>query len=315
VSDRRSYLVDLLRSAGGLLLAIGAVVLLTRKSSSDFARTLVLAPPAIALYMMSVLTPPAGEADAERPWRAVLAAASVLLMPAAMLQLLHLLGADAGADLWLAAVFAATALLAALAARRTLAPYLSLLAALSAVAAWMFTWEEILHPSAGTARWLLIVAAALLLATAFALTRARARGAREVAAVGGLAAVLPGVIGVLVSYSATLAGGLLVDVRPSGVRSPLGRARDLSGMETFGWDLYLLIVSILLVSIGARVRSRGLGYAGGLGIFTFIVSVGTQITRLEAGRSPQAGIGGWPIALIAIGVAALLLPVALRREG
>jgi hypothetical protein len=178
----------------------------------------------------------------------------------------------------------------------------------------MFAWEELVHPSAGTARWLLIAAAAMLLATAFALTRRRARGAREVATVGGLAAVLPGVIGVLASYFATLAGGLLGDIRPSGARSPLARARAVSGMETFGWDLYLLIVSILLVSLGACVRSRGLGYAGALGIFTFIVSVGAQITRLEAGRAPKAGVGGWPIALIAIGGTALLLPVLLRRE-
>ncbi|HTA05895.1 MAG TPA: hypothetical protein VK774_06000, partial [Solirubrobacteraceae bacterium] len=66
--------------------------------------------------------------------------------------------------------------------------------------------------------------------------------------------------------------------------------------------------------LGSNVRARGLGYVGGLGIFTFIISVGAQLTRLEAGRSAQTGVGGWPIVLIVLGGAALLLPVLLRRE-
>jgi hypothetical protein len=104
---------------------------LTRKSSSDFACTLVVGVPAIALYMMSVLAPPLGEVSGRRPWRALLATTSILLAPVAMLELLHWLGAYTGADLWLAAVFALTALLAVHAVRRTKAAYLALLAALS----------------------------------------------------------------------------------------------------------------------------------------------------------------------------------------
>lgn len=319
MATRRPYLVDLVRSAGGLLLALGAIVLLTRKSSSDFARTLVVGVPAIALYMMSVLEPPANEEDGRRPWRALLAITSILLAPVAMLELLHWLGADTGADLWLAAVFALTALLAIHAVRRTKAPYLALLAALSSLVTWLSLWDKIANPSAGTARWLLIAAAVLLFAAAAVLTRRGAAGAREVATAGGLAAVLPGVIGVFVGFLAGVTGGLISTGSGRSepdfpLLSPTGGRSHVSGLETFGWDLYLLIASTLLVWFASRLRSRGLGYAGGLGIATFIVSVGAQVTRLEAGHPLKTGIGGWPIVLIVIGGVALLAPVLFSRE-
>jgi hypothetical protein len=319
VETRRPYLVDLVRSAGGLLLALGAVLLLTRESSSDFARTLVVGVPAIALYMMSVLAPPPGEENGRRPWRTLLAITSILLAPVAMLELLHWLGADTGADLWLAAVFALTALLAVHAVRRTNAPYLALLAALSALVTWLSLWDKLVNPSPGTARWLLIAAAGLLFIAAAVLTRRGAPGAREVATAGGLAAVLPGVIGVFVGFIAGITSGLVsTGSGRSGSDFPLfsgtGGHIHVSGLETFGWDLYLLIASTLLVWVASRVRSRGLGYAGGLGIVTFLVSVGTQVTRLEAGHAPQTGIGGWPIVLIVIGSVALLAPALLSRE-
>ena len=312
MASRRPYLIDLVRSAGGVLLALGAILLLTRRSS-DFARALVTVIPAVALYMVSVLAPPSGDGDGERSWRAVVAITAILLAPVAMVELLHWLGADARADLWLVAVFALTALLAGYAARRTAAHYLHLLAALAALVAWLFLWDEIAHPSVGTIRWLLIVAAALLFTAAAMIARRGAPGAREVATVGGLAAVLPGVIGVFVGFVIGVARGLLAS-SSSLTRSGLPRTKHLSGSETFGWDVYLLIVSTLLVWLGSRVRSRGLGYAGGLGILTFIVSVGAQVTRLEAGRAPQTGAGGWPIVLIVIGCVALLLPVLVRRD-
>jgi len=292
-----------------VLLALGAILLLTRRSS-DLARTVVTVIPAIALYMLSVFAPPSGEG--ERGWRSVVAVTAILLAPVAMLELLNWLGADAGADLWRVAVFALTALLAGYGARRAAVPYLCLLAGLAALVAWLFLWDEIAHPSADTARWLLIVAAAVLFAAAMLIARRGAAGAREVATVGGLAAVLPGVVGVLIGFVTGVTRGLLAP--SSGLpRSGFPLSKPLSGSETFGWDLYLLIVSTLLVWLGSRVRSRGLGYAGGLGILTFIVSVGAQVTRLEAGRAPQTSVGGWPVVLIVIGCVALVLPVLARR--
>lgn len=87
-----------------------------------------------------------------------------------------------------------------------------------------------------------------------------------------------------------------------------------SGLQHFGWDLYLLVVSLALVWVGARVRARGLGYAGGVGLLAFLISTGVQITRLETGREPTASIVGWPLALLVIGIAGLAAPALYRRN-
>src|ERR1019366_2008096 len=76
-------ITDLLRSVGGLLFAVGAVVLLVRKSGhhewSDFARLLVVLVPAGVLYLLAlgVLERPRSE-DAQ-PWQSVLRVAAILL--------------------------------------------------------------------------------------------------------------------------------------------------------------------------------------------------------------------------------------------
>jgi len=87
-----------------------------------------------------------------------------------------------------------------------------------------------------------------------------------------------------------------------------------SGLQHFGWDVYLLVVSVALIWAAARWRIRGLGYVGGIGLLAFIISVAAQITRLEAGRAPTASVVGWPLALILIGVAGLAAPALYRRQ-
>jgi hypothetical protein len=87
-----------------------------------------------------------------------------------------------------------------------------------------------------------------------------------------------------------------------------------SGLQHFGWDLYLLVVSLVLVWVGARVRARGLGYVGGVGLLAFLISTGVQVTRLETGGEPTASIVGWPLALLIMGVAGLAAPVLYRRD-
>jgi hypothetical protein len=78
--------------------------------------------------------------------------------------------------------------------------------------------------------------------------------------------------------------------------------------------LYLLVVSLALVWIGSRVRARGLGYVGGVGLLAFLISVGAQITRLEFGHTPTTSIVGWPLALLIVGLAGLAAPMFYRRE-
>jgi hypothetical protein len=91
-------------------------------------------------------------------------------------------------------------------------------------------------------------------------------------------------------------------------------AASASGLQHFGWDLYLLVVSLALVWVGSRVRARGLGYVGGVGLLAFLISVGAQITRLEVGRATTTSIVGWPLALLIVGLAGLAVPALYRRD-
>src|SRR5271156_556950 len=98
--------MDLLRSAGGVLFAVGAVLVLARKSGwGDFARLLVVLVPAVTLYLLAL----GGAEDADgaagaggiegvrgaegadgtagareqhaRPWQSVLMVVAILLVP------------------------------------------------------------------------------------------------------------------------------------------------------------------------------------------------------------------------------------------
>ncbi|TMK24063.1 MAG: hypothetical protein E6G62_09380 [Actinobacteria bacterium] len=331
----RGEISDLLRGLGGLLLAAGAVVLLVRKSGpqgwSELARLLVVLVPAVVLYGLAL--GPATRADSEHasPGGSILMVAAILLGPLALLELLAWVGASTRRPLNDAGVFAVTALLAGYGARRARVPYAALLAALALLVSWLLVWSKVLdHPSANAYRWLLVAGGALLLIAAAGLARRRAIGAAEVATAGGLAAVAAGVIGVIVGSvigvvraikpvaagSGTPRSSLLV--RPQHLAQPRHPAElvrvHASGLQHFGWDLYLLVVSLALVWLGSRGRVRGLAYVGGIGLVAFAVSVGAQITRLGSGQAPTGSVVGWPLALLLIGVAGLAAPALSRRR-
>jgi hypothetical protein len=360
---------DLARSAGGVLVAVGAVALLARKSShhgwSHFELLLVVLIPTVVLYAMA-LGGSGREADGldgePQPWQTVLLVLAVLLGPVALLEFLVWVGANTARHvLYEAAVFALTSVIAAYAARRIRVSYAALLAGLALLVTWLLVWESILdHPSTGTYRWLLVAAAVLLLALAYALGRRGAIGAGEIATAGGVAAVVAGVIGVIVGLLSAVLGGVasvlessrtstitsgrrfsslsstlparvprhLVEVhrharaipfrhlaQPGRIQpNPLaGVSSGLhSGLQHFGWDLYLLVISAALLWIGARVRVRGLGYVGGFGLLAFVLSVGDQVTRIEGGLTATHALAGWPLALLILGVAGLAAPTLKR---
>ncbi len=310
---------DPLRSVGGVLLAVGAAALWARKSThdewGDFARLLVVAAPAVLLFVLALdLSAPRSRGKA-RPWQSVLMVTSILLGPVVLFQFLDWIGASTRHVLLDAAVFALIAWVAAYAARRARVSYAALLAGLSALVAWLLVWDKILdHPSANSYRWLLVVAAALLFLVSFRLFRADSIGAAEVATAGGVSAVAAGVFGVVVGAVVGVFGVVTRGVESSGGGrfSPVASGGRVvaghvnpSGFQHFFWDLYLLVVSLALVWVGSRVRVRGLGYVGGVGLFAFLVSVVAQITRVEVGRSPTASVAGWPLALLLLGSAAL----------
>lgn len=316
----RENLQGLARSAGGVLLAVGAVVMITRKSgggeSNEIARVLITLIPAILLYLLATGLLERAGAERGQPWRAVLLVTSLLLAPVGMLELLHWLGADTNNALYELVVFVLTAALAGWAGRIAQVPYAMLLAGLSALLAWEFLWSKILHsPSAATERWLLVAAAVLLLGAALGFARRGALGGGEIAIAGAIAAVAAGVLGIFVSLFAVAAKGITEGIQAGGggLFSPhLGD--HPSGVQNFGWDLYLLLVSLAFVLIASRGRNRGLGYVGVAGLLGFLLSVGAQVTRLTTGHARLTGIGGWPIVLLVLGGAGLLLPELRRRR-
>jgi hypothetical protein len=360
---------DLLRSAGGLLLATGAAVLLVRKSShhgwSDFALLLVVLLPAVVLYALALGGAEHGPAESAQPSRSVLLVSAILLGPVVFYEFLHWAGASTHHPLYSAGVFTLTGLLAAYGARRARVPYAALLAGLALLVAWLIVWGRILnHPSAGTYRWLLVAGAVLLFLVAAVLARSGAIGSSEIATAGGIAAVAAGVLGVIVgsfvgvfrgfataiegqgvseassSVSSSVSSGGHIPYVGSGALIPSRshfphvlstphihhqispvphipsspHIAHVSGLQHFGWDLYLLIVSLALVWISSRARVRGLAYVGGAGLLAFLISVAAQITRLEAGHAPTHGILGWPLVLIITGVAGLAAPALMRRD-
>ncbi len=74
----------------------------------------------------------------------------------------------------------------------------------------------------------------------------------------------------------------------------------------------------MIVAVGlARARAIGaseIATAGAIGLLAFVISVAAQITRLEAGRAPTAGVVGWPLVLIVVGAVGLIAPVLYRRK-
>jgi hypothetical protein len=240
--------MDLLRSAGGVLFALGAVLVLTRESGhhgwGDFARLLVVLVPAVLLYVLALggaedAGGPGGthETEAEgageqhaRPWQSVLVVIAILLVPVVLLEFLAWVGAHTTHVLYGAGIFALTALFAGYAVRRARVSYAALLAGLSLLLAWLLVWEEILgHPSANTYRWLLVAAAVLLFVFAARLARAGAIGASELATAGGIAAVMAGVLGVIIGSFVGAFSGL------SGVLSKASEtSSSISGPGSIG---------------------------------------------------------------------------------
>jgi hypothetical protein len=312
-------LPDLLRSVGGVLVAVGAVVLLTRKSSShgwsSFAQLLVVLVPTAALYALCLGDGARRLARRAEPAQAVLAVTAILLWPLVLLEFLHWAGASTSHSLNVAAVFAITAVLAVFAALRADAPYAILLAGLSLIVAWLLVWGKILdHPSANAYRWLLLAGGAVLVLAAGVLSQAPALGAGELATAGALALVAAGVFGVVVGGFLGAFHAVASAAEAGGQRIPHANAlARISGAQRTGWDVYLLLCSLALIWIGSRARVRGLGYVGGAGVLAFLISVGAQITRLEAGHPRSSDLAGWPLVLLVIGAVALLVSLLRRR--
>jgi hypothetical protein len=303
-----------MRAAGGVLLALGAVLVLARRENrwSDFELLLVLAVPAAALFALAVAGARTDAGEPAESWRAVLLVVSVLLAPLALFKFLNWIGASTSHLLFDAAVLLVTALIAAAGARRAQAPYTILLAGLALLGAWMLVWIKIFpDPSGNTVRWLLLGGGVALLLAAVVVDLAGAMGAGELATVGALGAVLAGLLGVFISvFTAAFAGLVSVGDSSPGL---LGHVSGVSGEQTTGWDIYLLVVAVALIVLAARSRIRGPGYVGALGLILFLLSTIAQLAHIGAGHAHSHGLLGWPVVLLVLGLAGLAAPLLRRR--
>jgi hypothetical protein len=302
---------DLLRSMGGLLFASGAVALEIRKTASwgVGGRMLVVLVPAVVLYALAL------DALGERkhgprhdaqPWQSVLAVIAVLLNSIWLVLFFRWVGVH-GSPVTVAGL-GLTSASAWYAAWRANVRFAALLGALDVVVAWLALWNKILgQPSANTNRWLLMIVGVVLVAGAAGLARRGRREASELVTAGGVAGVVASSLGVYLGFFALTLNRVLREV---GLRPLFGGG--FGARQHFIWDLVLLLIAVGLIAYGARARVRGPGYIGTAGLLVFVFSVGFQFGAGHTG-GPPSSVVGWPLALLLIGAAALVLGFVAPR--
>jgi hypothetical protein len=293
---------DWLRMLGGVLLVVGATILFIRKADdwAAFPLLLVVAIPCVAVFGLGALGALATGEVAR--WHAALMVAGVLLSVLAFGQLWDVVGVNTDSSGFGFLLFACVAALAAFAAFGVGAAYQALLMALAGIATWLFFFDMILDEPSGTAfRWLLLILCLIYAGVAFALMQREAPQASEFVTAAGIAAVLVGVIGVLIE-----AGDV---IGPLFFGAPTGEGRG----QSFVWDVWLLLVSLGLVVYGAVAHVRGPAYVGFIGLTAFAILQGAEVNALLEGEEPDSSFLGWPLILLLLGAAGLAAGVAGRR--
>ena len=288
---------------GGVLLAVGAVILFARKTNdwAAFPLLLVVGIPCGVLFGIGAAA--ALGTGAVARWHAVLMVAGVLLSVLAFGQLWDTVGVDTDSSGFGLLLFGCTAGLAAYGAFGVGAAYQALLAAVSGIVAWLFLFDLILdEPGATAFRWLLLVLCFLYGVAAYALMQRDAPQAPEIVTAAGIAGVLVGTIGIV-----TGAGGALGALF-------LGAGAAEGEGQGFFWDLFLLVFSLGLVAYGAAALARGTAYVGFFGLLTFAILQGAEVNALLEGEQPDSSFAGWPLVLLLLGIGALVAGMVLRAS-
>jgi len=262
-----------------------AVVLMTVRMDDAWGSGahLVVTGLGCALVLSMALLAPL-EGDAPRAYHSVLLVAGLTLLGVALLRLAQALGADpspgSGALTWTAVVLALTA---AWIARTRNSAICTLIAAAAGGGATLAFVDWTFDPDGvSTFRWILF---ALMAVYVFASLRERDRRRRHavqlINAAGLAALVLAGTFGVF------------------------GLARQVDAAA--GWEIVLLGAGFGLAAYAGVDREPGPGYLGFLVLVAFVVVAGPP------GRD-DASILGWPLVLLVLGGALVVLGLRPRRE-
>lgn len=289
---------EALRKIGGLLVGLGALMILIRKSQDwgDFPLFLVLAIPAVVLYGLGVST--VRDTGRVRAWQAVYTVFGLILVPFALSRFVELIGGSSGADLNVFWIFAVTAGLGVYAGHVVGVRWGLLGASIAAIVSWSVLWDKILGDEGisghiGTYRGLLGVLAILLLIAGIRVwraTRDKQEGQRK------FSEFLTGA-----GIAAVIACGLGISTFLSFFPIPFtgGNAIGTSAV----WDVLLLVISLALVGLGANMGVRGPVYVGGIGLVLFLLIAGLDLNS-EPPHPTKLGI--WPLVLLIGGAGAML---------
>jgi hypothetical protein len=299
--DRRFVFdrTDWLRLVGGVLFAAGALVLLIRKSNdwSDWATFVGLLIPAVILLALAFLRRVPGE---HQGWKAAFVVFGTLLLLSALIQLVNAAGGSFNGwnVVWTFGLAGAVAVFTSFALET---PFQMLLGAIFGIVAWLALWDKISNPSPSTFQWLLIVLAVIYFAAALVLARTGRRQYLDLITAASLAAVLAAAF-TFAGLAPRFGGVSAASSIPSGIPKP-----------SQGWNIFLLVVSLLSIGFGSRGPTRGPSYIGAFGLTAFIGLVGVDaVHRISGGDA--GGVVGWPLILLIIGIALAAAGFLLRPD-
>jgi hypothetical protein len=274
-----------------MMFGAGVVVLLIRKGGdwSEWARFVAFLIPALIMFGVVLV---GRTREVLSGWHVAFLVFGTLLLAAALVELVDAIDNQADPRLNIAWIFGLCAALAIASSLALRAQFQMLLGGLLAIVAWLAFWDKALsNPSGETVRWLLIVLAAIFLAGGVALTRARIPQASDLITVAGIAAVIAAAL----SFAAA-----------AGAFSPaVGSLSSSAPKPGQGWNVFLLVVSLLLIAYESRSPTRGPGYVGALGLVVFIALTGVDLVNRINGDD-SGGVAGWPLILLIVGGAALV---------
>ena len=287
----------------GDVIAAGAAVLTVGIATVN-ARMAVRWDPAILLVLtglgfglvfgMGLLAP--REAPAPRAYQSILLVAGLVLEAIALYRLDQVLGTDrplsaSGSVVWMAAIVTATA---AHAARRVNSATCTLIAAVAGSLTALSFVQWVFDPHGlATFRWIML---AIIIGLALGATSLRDRQRRHAVALANTAGLAGLAIGAGYLIGGAFAG---IAVTSSGVAA--GSAHPATG-----WALVMLAVGFGLLAYGNADQEPGPGYLGFFLLLVFVLTAG------PSGDS-TASLIGWPILLLLVGGAGVVIGLRPRR--